>query len=238
MSTTVRIVQYSVHKGPGSKPVFWCKATIVQSSMHLQPDFFISGYCLTVGQSSMHQRPDFTPGFWCQVAVRLLYDLPYIKDLILRQGFDVRRLSDSCTIFHDPKTWLHARVLMSGDWQTVVQPPITRDLASFQGFNALATVRHLYDLLCTKYPALSQHFNVVCCWCCLLLDVQDKQYVLMSCDCQTIVQFFMHQRPELRLTKRARVEYWLVCLPNASARPSARSRSRYVQSVVLSRWRS
>ena len=49
----------------------------------------------------------------------------------------------------------------------------------------------------------------------------------MSCHCQTIVQSFTHQRPEMRSKKQARVEHWPVCLPNASARPSARSRSRY-----------
>ena len=58
----------------------------------------------------------------------------------------------------------------------------------------------------------------------LLLDVNDKQYVLMSCHCQTIV-CFMHQRSEMRSTKRVRVGHWPVCLPNASACQSARSRS-------------
>ena len=49
----------------------------------------------------------------------------------------------------------------------------------------------------------------------------------MSCHCQTIVQSFMHRRPEVRSTKLARVEHWPVCLPNASTRLSARSPSRY-----------
>ena len=92
------------------------------------------GKCQTVIQSSIPQRPGFRPGFWCQVAVRLLYDLPCTKELVLRQGFDVRLLSDSCTIFHDPKTWLHARVLMSGDWQTVVQPSMHQRPCFIPGF--------------------------------------------------------------------------------------------------------
>ena len=65
----------------------------------------------------------------------------------------------------------------------------------------------------------------------LLLNFHDKQYVLMSCHYQTIVQSFMHQRPEMRSTKRARVEHWPVCPPpppplppNASARPKAHAR--------------
>ena len=126
------------------------------------------GKCQTVIQSSMRQRPGFRPGFWCQVAVRLLYDLPCTKDLVLRQGFDVRLLSDSCTIFHDPKTWLHARFWCRVTDRQLYNLLCTRDLASFQGLNALATVSYVYDLLCTKYLALSQHFNVVCCWCCFV----------------------------------------------------------------------
>ena len=47
----------------------------------------------------------------------------------------------------------------------------------------------------------------------LLLDVHDKQYVWMSCHCQTIVLSFMHQRPEMRSKKQARVDHWPVCLP-------------------------
>ena len=74
----------------------------------------------TVVQSSMHQRPGFMPGFSCQATGRQLYSLPCIKDLASGQGFDVRKLGDSCLASHASKTWLQARVLMSGNWETVV----------------------------------------------------------------------------------------------------------------------
>ena len=107
----------------------------------------MSGKCQTVIQSSVHQRPGFRPGFWCQVAVRLLYDLPCTKNLISCQGFDVWLLLDSYTIFHDPKACLHARVLMSVNWQTVVQPSMHQRPCFFQGFN----VRQLSDTCTTFY---------------------------------------------------------------------------------------
>ena len=103
----------------------------------------MSGDWQTVMQSSVHQRPDFRPGFGCQDTVRLLY---------VRQGFDARLLLDSCTIFHDPKTWLHVRVLMSGDWQTVMQSSVHQRPGFRSGFWCRVAVRLLYDLPCTKKP--------------------------------------------------------------------------------------
>ena len=46
------------------------------------------------------------PEFCCWATVRELYNLPCTKDLASRQSTDVSLLSDSCTIFHAPKTWL------------------------------------------------------------------------------------------------------------------------------------
>ena len=62
----------------------------------------MSGNCQKVVQSSMTQRPGFTSGFWCQATVRQLYNL--LIDLASFQGFNVRQLSDTYTIFYSPNT--------------------------------------------------------------------------------------------------------------------------------------
>ena len=49
------------------------------------------------------------------------------------QGFDVRLLSDSYTIFHAPNTRPQARLLMSDYWQRVVMSSIY--LTSCRGFD-------------------------------------------------------------------------------------------------------
>ena len=56
------------------------------------------------------------------------------------QGFDLRLLSDSYTIFHAPNTCLQARLLVSDYWQRVVMFSI--HLTSCRGFDI-----RLYDTL-------------------------------------------------------------------------------------------
>ena len=118
----------------------------------------MSDCCPTVVISSMHQRPDFTPGLWCLATVRQLYNLPWPKDLASRQGFDVRRLTDSCTTFYAPETLLHFRVLMSGKCQTLIRSSIHQIsafllLMLFLLLNfhdkQYVTARQLYNLSCT-----------------------------------------------------------------------------------------
>ena len=74
--------------------------------------------------------------------------------------FDVRLLSENCTIFHEPKTWLHARVLMSVYSQTVVQFSMHQRPGFTSGFD----VRHLSDsrILIFHAPKTWLHIRFLC----------------------------------------------------------------------------
>ena len=78
-------------------------------------------------KSYLSMKSSLKPEFFCHATVRELYNLQCTKDLASRQSIDVSLLSNSCTNFHAPKTWLHARVLMS-----------------------VFTVKQLYNFPCTK----------------------------------------------------------------------------------------
>ena len=54
--------------------------------------------------------------------------LPCLKDLVSNQGFNVGIQSNIWTVFHAPKTWLQARVLMPGYCTTVISLPCIKDL--------------------------------------------------------------------------------------------------------------
>ena len=97
--------------------------------------------------------------FLCQTTVRQLYNLhspktwlkvtvislPGLKDLVSSQGFNVGIHSNIWTVFHAPKTWLDARVLMSVYCQTVVQFSMHQRPGFTPGFWCQAPVRQLYN---------------------------------------------------------------------------------------------
>ena len=55
-------------------------------------------------KSYLSMKSGLKPELRCQATVRELYNLPCTKDLASRQSTDVSLLSNSCTIFHAPKT--------------------------------------------------------------------------------------------------------------------------------------
>ena len=69
----------------------------------------------------MHKRPVCRRRFLCQAHVRKLYSFQYIKDVVLSKDIYIRILSDGCSGFHTPNTWLQARVSVSGYCQAVIQ---------------------------------------------------------------------------------------------------------------------
>ena len=143
------VVQYPMHQRPGFRTGIRCQATGRQLySIKCIKDLTscqgfdirqVGGSCIIfnasktwlqarvlipvnwrVVQPPMLQRPGFRTRFRCLETGRQLYSLPCIKDLASCQGFDVRQLGDTCIASHASKTWLQARVLMSGNWATVV----------------------------------------------------------------------------------------------------------------------
>ena len=90
----------------------------------------------------IHQRRGLKQGYLCPDTVRQLFRLPYTKH------------------------WLHARVLISGYGQTVIQDLMHQDVASSYSFD----VRILSDscsLSCTKDLTSNQAFDVrilLDCW--------------------------------------------------------------------------
>ena len=61
--------------------------------------------------------------------------LPCLKDMVSNQDVNVGIQSNKWTVFHAPKTWLQARVLMLGYCRTVISFPCNEDLVSSQTFN-------------------------------------------------------------------------------------------------------
>ena len=55
-------------------------------------------------KSYLSMKSGLKPEFRSKATVRKLYNLPCTKDLASRQSTDVSLLSNSCTIFHAPKT--------------------------------------------------------------------------------------------------------------------------------------